>query len=329
MRELRNIEIFTEVANCQSFSKAAKNLSLTPSAVSMSIQKLESILGTRLLTRTTRQLHLTADGQTFLQHAQEGLGKIHEAIDLFVNRAGPPYGPLRISAASVIGRGFIVPVLPEFLQRYPDISLELSFSDRLPDMIKDKIDLGLCYGEPDHSSYVGRYLCSPPTVLVASPAYLSAHGTPSRPEDLPSHKTINVTMREGVASSWTLRERLSLANATREPVVIQPLSGLNIIEDHEIAIEAAVAGLGIAAVPRRSAMPHIAAGTLSALLGGYDVSVSEARRVFLMYPSKRYLPARVRALIDFLVEVSRRDAWSGGPPNETVAEETPVRSCCG
>ena len=250
MRELRNIEIFTEVANCQSFSKAAKNLLLTPSAVSMSIQKLESVLGTRLLTRTTRQLHLTADGQAFLQHAQEGLSKIYEAIDLFVSRDGPPSGPLRICAVSTIGRGFIMPVLPEFLAQYPDISLEFSLRDRLPDMIKEKIDVGLCYGESDHGSYVGRYLCSPPTVLVASPGYLAAHGTPSCPEDLRAHKTINVHIRDGVVPSWILRERLSLATAAREPIVIQPVSSLNIIENHESAIDAAAAGLGLALVLR-------------------------------------------------------------------------------
>jgi DNA-binding transcriptional LysR family regulator len=328
MRELRNIEIFTEVANCQSFSKAAKNLLLTPSAVSMSIQKLESVLGTRLLTRTTRQLHLTADGLAFLQHAQEGLSKIYEAIDLFVSRDGPPSGPLRISAVSTIGRGFILPVLSEFLTQYPDISLEFSLRDRLPDMIKEKIDLGLCYGEPDHCSYVGRYLCSPPTVLVASPGYLAAHGTPARPEDLSAHKTINVHIRDGVVPSWTLRERLSLASAAREPIVIQPVSTLSIVENHESAIDAAVAGLGIALVLRKSAASHIKLGALCPLLATYDISVSDGRRVFLVYPTKKYLPARVRVFIDFLVNVSRRDGWSGGPSIDAPVEEAAVLSCC-
>ncbi len=327
MRELRNIEIFTEVANCQSFSKAAKNLLLTPSAVSMSIQKLESVLGTRLLTRTTRQLHLTADGQAFLQHAQDGLKKIYEAIDLFVNRDGLPSGPLRICAVSTIGRGFIMPVLSEFLSQYPGISLELSLADRLPDMIKERMDLGLCYGEPDHCSYVERYLCSPPTVLVASPGYLAAHGTPSQPEDLNSHKTINVHTRDGVVPTWTLRERLSLATAAREPIVIRPVSSLSFIENHESVIDAALAGLGIALVVRKSAAAHIKAGKLAPVLSTYEVSLSEGRRVFLVYPSKRYLPARVRVFIDFLVKVSRRDGWSGGPSLEASPEETAALSC--
>jgi DNA-binding transcriptional LysR family regulator len=329
MRELRNIEIFTEVANCQSFTKAAKNMLLTPSAVSMSIQRLEGVLGTRLLTRTTRQLQLTADGQAFLQHAQEGLGKIYEAIDLFVNRDGPPSGPLRVCVASTIGRAFIVPALPEFMSRYPDISLDLSLRDRLPDLIKEKIDVGFCYGEPDHDSYVGRHLCSPPMVLVASPGYLAAHGTPTCPEDLRSHKIINVHMREGIVPSWTCRERLSLATDSRESTVIQPASRLNIFENQESASDAAMAGLGIALVLRKSAAAYIKAGTLCPLLAAYDISIAESSRVFLVYPSKKYLPTRVRAFIDFVVSVSRRDGWSGWPLLDASVDETPVRSCHG
>ena len=326
MRELRNIQIFTEVANCQSFSKAAKNLLLTPSAVSMSIQKLESILGTRLLTRTTRQLHLTSDCQAFLEQTQQGLSKIYEALDLFVSRDGPPSGPLRISVVSSIGRGFIMPVLPEFMAKYPDISLDITLKDRLPDLIKDKIDLGLCYGEPDHPSYVGRYLCSPPVVLVASPKYLAAHGTPFCPDDLNAHKIINVLMRDGVVPLWTLRERLSLATHSREPVVFQPVSKLNITESHESAIDAALAGLGVAAVMRRSAASYIKSGELCQLLPAYEVSINDSR-VYLVYASRKYLPSRVRAFIDFLVNVNSRDAWSGTAPSlEAHVEEMPLRS---
>jgi DNA-binding transcriptional LysR family regulator len=285
------------------------------------------VLGTRLLTRTTRQLHLTADGQAFLQHAQEGLSKIYEAIDLFVNRDGPPSGPLRVSVASTLGRAYIVPVLPEFMSRYPDISLDLSLRDRLPDLIKEKIDVGLCYGEPDHDSYVGRYLYSPPMVLVASPGYLAANGTPATPGDLHSHKIINVHMREGIVPSWTCRERLSLATDSRESTVIQPVSRLNIFENQESASDAAIAGLGIALVLRTSAAVHIKSGALCPLLAAYDISITDSNRVFLVYPSKKYLPTRVRVFIDFLVSVSHRDGWSGGPSLDVPVDETPVRSC--
>jgi DNA-binding transcriptional LysR family regulator len=197
--------------------------------------------------------------------------------------------------------------------------------DRLPDLIKDKVDLGLCYGEPDHASYVGRYLCSPPIVVVASRGYLAAHGTPSCPEDLSSHKIINVLMREGVVPLWTLHERLSLAANSREPTTFQPVSKLNIMESHESAVDAALAGLGIAAVLRKSAAPYIKSGELCPLLAAYEVSINNSR-VHLVYPSRKYLPSRVRAFIDFLVNVTHRDGWSGGAASlEAHGEEMPLR----
>jgi LysR family transcriptional regulator for bpeEF and oprC len=305
MRDLRNIVIFAEVANCKSFSKAAKNLLLTPSAVSMGIQKLESVLGTRLLTRTTRQLHLTADGRAFLEHAQEGLNKIYEAIDLFEGREASPSGPLRVSIVSTIGRHLILPVLTEFMTQCPDITLDISLNDQMPDLVRDRFDLGLCFGEPDESSYVGRYLCSPATMLVASPSYLAAHGAPADPADIANHKTINVRLRDGLEASWTL------SGQTGEPVTVTPKSVLNIIENHDSALEAAVAGLGVAMVLKQSALPRLADGSLVAVLPSYESKLTHGEKVFLLYPTKKYLPARVRVFIDFLVDVSRRDQWNG------------------
>jgi DNA-binding transcriptional LysR family regulator len=318
MRDLRNIVIFAEVANCQSISKAAKNLSLTPSAVSMGIQKLESALGTRLLTRTTRQLHLTADGRAFFEHAREGLNKIYEAIDLFEDREAAPSGPLRVSIVSTIGRHLILPMLPEFMAQYPDITLDLRLNDQMPDLVRDKFDLGLCYGEPEQSSYVGRYLCSPSTVLVASPIYLVAQGTPTRPAELANHKTINVRLRDGLEPSWTIRERIAIAGSPNEPVTFLPKSGLT-IENHDSALDAAIAGLGIALVLKQAAQSHLRTGALRPVLPGCDSQLTNGSKVFLLYPSKKYLPARVRVFIDFLVHISRRDGWSGA-----AAQEAPV-----
>jgi DNA-binding transcriptional LysR family regulator len=307
MRELRNIVIFAEVANCQSISKAAKNLMLTPSAVSMGIQKLESALGARLLTRTTRQLHLTADGRAFLEHAQVGLNKIYEAIDLFEDREAAPSGPLRVSIVSALGRHLILPVLPEFAQHYPDIMLDISLNDQMPDLVRDRFDLGLCYGEPDDSSYVGRYLCTPQTVLVASPAYLAAHGRPTRVSDLAQHKIINVRLRGGQEPSWTISAR----NGRSEPETIAPKSTLTITENHDSVLDAAAAGLGVALVLKQAAEPHLKSGALEQVMSDSDVQLAHGGKVFLLYPTKKYLPARVRVFIDFLVQASRRDSWSG------------------
>jgi DNA-binding transcriptional LysR family regulator len=327
MRELRNIVIFAEVAACQSISKAAKNLLLTPSAVSMGVQKLESALGTRLLTRTTRQLYLTADGRAFFEHAQEGLNKIYEAIDLFEDREASPSGPLRVSIVSTIGRHLILPVLTEFMTQYPAITLDISLNDQMPDLVRDRFDLGLCYGAPDESSYVGRYLCAPSTVLVASPSYLALHGRPAHPHDLSSHKIVNVRLRDGLEPSWTISERIAGAGTPSEPMTILPKSSINIIENHDSALDAAIAGLGIALVLKQSATAHLKVGSLDLLLPAYDSRLTHGSKVFLLYPTKKYLPARARAFIDFLVNVSRREDWSGAAvPQPAPAQEKQVRT---
>jgi DNA-binding transcriptional LysR family regulator len=150
-------------------------------------------------------------------------------------------------------------------------------------------------------------------VLVASPAYLAAHEAPQRPADLAQHRIVSVRSRDGVPPSWTIRERLSLATTSTEPTVFHPKAGFSISENQDSAIDAALAGLGLALVLRKSAATQIKSGALVALLPTYDIAVTGGSRVFLMYPSKKYLPGRVRAFIDFLVEVSRREGWSGAP----------------
>jgi len=322
MRELRNIVIFAEVANCQSISKAAKNLMLTPSAVSMGIQKLESALGARLLTRTTRQLHLTADGHAFLEHAQAGLNKIYEAIDLFEDREGAPSGPLRISVVSTLGRHLILPALSQFTKQYSDITLDISLNDQMPDLVRNRFDLGLCFGEPDESSYVRRYLCTPSSVLVASPAYLAAHGRPACADDLMQHKAIKVQLRDGLESSWTISAR----DGRSEPSIVSPKSSLTIIENHDSALDAAAAGLGVALILKQAAASRLRDGSLEEVLPNCDVQLTHGSKVFLLYPTKKYLPARVRAFIDFLVETSRRDNWSGAPTPGVQPELRLVRA---
>jgi DNA-binding transcriptional LysR family regulator len=311
MRELRNIEIFVEIANCQSFSKAAKNLLLTPSAVSMSMQRLEDTLGTRLITRTTRQFHLTPDGEAFLECAKQGLVKIHEALDLFNHSKGLPGGPIRISVVSMIGKNVILPALPQFMEEHPEISVELVFNDQMPDLVAEKMDLGLAYGQPEESSYITRLLCKPSTILVASPAYLARHGTPNSPSDLQSHRTIGVRLRADMPPSWTIRERLREISEVHEQLVLDVGGGLVINGSQDCAVDAAVAGLGITLMPSKSVAEHLASGELRQVLPSYDAALTGSESIYLLYPSKAHLATRVRAFIDFLVRITREEIRTG------------------
>jgi DNA-binding transcriptional LysR family regulator len=154
---------------------------------------------------------------------------------------------------------------------------------------------------------------------VASPIYLVAQGTPTRPAELANHKTINVRLRDGLEPSWTIRERIAIAGSPNEPVTFLPKSGLT-IENHDSALDAAIAGLGIALVLKQAAQSHLRTGVLRPVLPGCDSQLTNGSKVFLLYPSKKYLPARVRVFIDFLVHISRRDGWSGAAAQETPAE---------
>jgi DNA-binding transcriptional LysR family regulator len=146
---------------------------------------------------------------------------------------------------------------------------------------------------------------------VASPSYLALHGSPAHPDDLSSHKIVNVRLREGLEPSWTISERRAGTGAALEPVTILPKSSINIIENHDSALDAAIAGLGIALVLKQSAMAHLKNGSLDLVLPAHDTRLTHGSKVFLLYPTKKYLPARARAFIDFLVNVSRREDWSG------------------
>lgn len=309
MRELRNIVIFAEVANCGSFSKAAKNLGLTPSAISMSIQKLESILGARLLNRTTRQLQLTAEGAAFLTPAQEGLNKIDEAMDLFDKSGGELGGALSISMVTAFGRSVVLPVLAEFIEQHPDIQLDLRFNDLMPDLIREHLDVGMRYGEPNEVSYTGRFLCSPALVMVASPGYLAKKGNPAVPGDLYQHDVINVRLSDGQQSPWHIGPRID-ADADEHDVLEFPAKGKLTVSDHFGGLmDMARAGLGITLIQVSSAMPSLLNGDLKVVLPDYEVQSNEAGKIYILYPNRKYLPARVRAFIDFLLAVRQRDGW--------------------
>lgn len=312
MRELRNIVIFAEVANCGSFSQAAKNLGLTPSAISMSIQKLESILGTRLLNRTTRQLQLTPEGAAFLEPAQQGLNKIDEAIDLFDKNRTVLGGALAVSMVTAFGRSVILPILSEFIAENPDIQLDLRFNDQMPDLIKEHLDVGMRYGEPNQISYTGRFLCSPALVLVASPDYLAKKGIPSVPRDLYDHDVINVRMSDGHQWPWKIGPRIDGDHTAvdEDEIVEFPANGKLTVSDHFGGLtDMAKAGLGITMLQATSAIPYLANGDLKIILPDYDVQSTEAGKIYILYPNRKYLPARVRSFIDFLLMVRQRDSW--------------------
>lgn len=198
MSHLSNIELFVRVVEEGSFSAAARSLGITPSAVSRQISSLEVELGGRLFQRTTRKQNLTEVGEIYFQHAQR-LVEDMEAAQLAVKQlAGKPSGHLRLTAEADFALAFIAPILPEFLNRYPDIQVSLQMSAVLQDLIHDNLDVAIRIGHLEESSLAARKVADSRSLICASPNYLAKHGTPMYPRELCSHCCLSFNTLSGV-----------------------------------------------------------------------------------------------------------------------------------
>ena len=198
--------VFVRAVELGGFSAAARALGLTPSAVSKGISRLEDRLGVRLLNRTTRSLTLTPEGATFLERSRRILADIDEAEQEVARFRSAPRGRLRLHISVAFGLHQLPPALPEFLTRYPDVDLDISVSDREPDLAEEGIDLAVRSGEVADQSLIARRICLMERVICAAPAYLKKHGTPRTPDDLLQHNCLLVSAQPNPAN-WPFRYR--------------------------------------------------------------------------------------------------------------------------
>lgn len=282
---------FVRVVEKGSFAEAAKDMALTPSAISKTISRLEERIGTRLLTRTTRRLALTDEGRTYLQRCRDILAAI-EAADAEASLSGTrPRGLIRISAGTVVGRLQLAHLLPAFHAAYPDITVDLRISEHLVDIVAENIDIALRAGNQPDSSLVARKLVDAHRVICASPAYLAAHGTPTRPADLLNHNCIATTNVRHL-SFWPFR---TVEGPTRIHV-----SGDTLTDNADVLLDLALAGQGIIRMLDIGVARAVQRGDLVPLLT--DAHADDPVPIWaLMPPSRNRLP-RVRAFVDFLAE---------------------------
>lgn len=281
-----DLDLFTRVMAMGSFSEAARALDLTPAAVSKRIARLEKQLDVRLFQRTTRQLTATAEGAAFHRHAQRILADIDAARDAMSHRASEPAGLLRVTAPASFGRMHISPIVPAFLERYPEVELDLSLTDGLVDLVEEGFDLAIRIVQPEDSSMIARWLAPNRRVLCAAPKYLERYGAPQTPSDLTAHNCL--VMHHQLV--WTLE-----SPEGEERVRV---SGSLQTNNAEVLRDAAVAGLGIARKSTWDVGHLLQAGDLVPVLPEYSVSTHVA--IHAMYPSARFLPPRVSAFIEFL-----------------------------
>lgn len=268
---------------------------MAPSAVSRAILRLEDELGVRLLQRTTRSLTLSEDGNRFYQRAQHILNDLEEA-ELEVKQAqSVPIGTLRLDLSFTFGKLHIAPALLKFAAQHPELKLNVSFNDRLLNLIEESIDATVRIGMPSDSSLIMRHLATARYVTCASPQYLAQQGTPTTPTDLLQHRCVNFifpqTRRE---YDWKFEQ----AGKAIDLVVNSYLQ----FDNSEVILAAVIQGAGVVQLPKFIAANAIACGDLQPILQSY--APQAGLPIAVLYPQKRYLSAKVRVFVEFMTELA-------------------------
>lgn len=281
---------FITVANEGTFSRAADRLGIGRSAVSRSVQKLEGQLGARLFLRTTRSTTITREGELFYENCRPGVEKILQALEEMRDlREGPPQGQLKIGAPHGFGRKVIAPLLAEFRERFPAVSLELLLEERVIDLVTDRVDVAFRDGRLEDSQVIAKQLIPMRMLVCASPDYARRRGLPESVDDLAAHACINQRLANGRLQSWDFK----VGGHARS---ITPIADI-VVNDPSLAMRAVLDGQGLAQLPAYQVCDELRAGTLVACLA--DVAPDDGGH-YLCYLSRKQLPKRIRVFIDFM-----------------------------
>jgi DNA-binding transcriptional LysR family regulator len=286
------MKIFIEVAEAGSFTAAALELDATTGYVSRTVSELEARLRTRLLNRTTRRIALTEAGERYLNRCREILASIDDAEAEASDAHATPSGTLRVHAMSSIGQNYVVPAIAAYQQHYPQVSVELTLSQNVPDLLEEGYDVALRVSPdalPD-SNYISRELGAVHGILCASPAYLASHGVPKTVDDLAQHACLQVSLPIFPANSW----RFVGPDGEVEFRLPQQRFKVNVPDAMAVALHE---GMGIGALPTLAARTPIRNGTLVRVLPGYRL---QTLRIYAVYASRQYLDAKITTWVEFL-----------------------------
>ncbi|MCM3563107.1 LysR family transcriptional regulator [Hydrogenophaga intermedia] len=297
MDRFLEMRAFVTVIDAGSFVRAADALDLSKTAVSRLVSDLEARLGTRLLHRTTRRLSLTPEGEVFLERCRSLLEGVESAEAELSTRAGEAVGQLRVNVPVTFGLLHLAPLWPAFMALHPRVVLDITLSDRLVDLVDEGYDLAVRIAQLQTSSLVSRQLTSTRLVLCASPDYLRRHGTPAQPSDIAQHSVISYTLL-ATGDQWAFQ-------GPQGPVSVKVSPRMR-TNSGDTCCAAALQHQGIVLQPTFLVGPHLASGTLVEILPAYR---SLDLGVHAIYPTRKHLTPKVRALIDFLVDAFRMRAW--------------------
>jgi len=288
------IAVFIAVADHGSFAAAARRLGRSPASVTRAVADLESRLGVRLLTRTTRAVSTTEAGQRFLGGAKRVLADLDEIERAAAGQGTAPRGELRLTAPILFGRLHVLPIVTEFLDRFPEVQAALALVDRPVDLVEEGLDVAVRIGALGESSAVATRVGALRRIVVAAPDYLARRGTPQRPADLTDHDVVAFSGIAGV-EHWVFREAAGDVNVAIRPRLV--------VSTAEAAIDAARAGFGLTRVLSYQAAGDVARGSLLRVLPAYE---GDEVPIHLVYPGGRHPPPKLRAFLDFTTPRLRR-----------------------
>jgi DNA-binding transcriptional LysR family regulator len=325
--------VFAKVVEFESFSRAAQRLGISRSAASKHVSRLEAVLGARLLNRTTRKLSLTEAGSSIREHCRRMAAEIEASevsVQPFVSR---PQGLLRVSAPAAFGRMHLVPLLPDYLARHPDISIDLVLSDQLVDLVAEQFDVAISSSPLATANLIRRELVPIRWSICAAPIYLKSLAAPMRPDQLHRHNCIYYASAAVRGDHWTFKQ-----NGESHTVQVRGNFRAN---NSEAVRDAAVAGIGVALLPTFAIWREINAGTLLRLMPDWTPLGTFGQSLTAYFIADRHLTPKIRTLIDFLVErfgetphwdkslgdhdstVSTNSSYSAGPSHDQTGKYFP------
>ena len=280
---------FSELMRRGSLAATARELGVTPPAVSKRLSQLEQRLGVTLLHRTTRRISPTAEGEAYLAGARRILVEIEEVERQLTQSMAEPKGLLRVNATLGFGRNHVAPIVSRFCKAHPHVQLQLQLTVDPPPLNEDAFDVCVRFGEPPDARVIARRIASNRRLLCASPAYLKRRGTPRVPRDLVRHDCISIRHGDEAYGVWRLR------SGKREEVV--KVGGAVMTNDGDVAVQWALDGHGILMRAEWDLAQHLRSGRLKPVLETYQTPPAD---IYAMYPQRHQLSARVRAFVDFL-----------------------------
>lgn len=294
MDRIEDLGVFVEVAERGSFAEAARRMRRSPAAITRRIADLEARLGVRLLNRTTRSVSITEIGRTLLVGAKRLLADLDEIERAAAGEATAPRGELRATAPILFGRLHVLPIVTEFLARFPDVSVALTLLDRPVDLVEEQLDVAIRIGGISESSAIATRIGAVHRVVVAAPDYVARQGVPHVPADLQGH---DIVAFAGISAidRWIFSGTAGDASVAISPRLV--------VTTAEAAIEAARAGAGITRVLCYQAADDLVRGALLRLLADYE---GDELPVHMLYPGGRYPPPKLRTFLDFSVPRLRR-----------------------